>query len=80
MLRDLEEEAARIEWQRQLWAVRFEELDSVVEEPKRKRKPNGSKESGATSSTVIHRNKSSQQEITRSKLKPWAHMRLLWAH
>jgi DNA-binding transcriptional ArsR family regulator len=37
-LRRLEEEAAWIERYRQLWAARFDELDKVVEELKRKRK------------------------------------------
>src|SRR5512133_1231047 len=42
-LRRLEEEAAWIERYRQLWAARFEELDIVVEELKRKEKANGRK-------------------------------------
>jgi DNA-binding transcriptional ArsR family regulator len=37
-LRRLEEEAAWIEKYRQLWAARFDELDNVVEELKRKEK------------------------------------------
>src|SRR5262245_13069138 len=37
-LRRLEEEAAWIERYRQLWAARFDELDKVVEELKRKEK------------------------------------------
>jgi DNA-binding transcriptional ArsR family regulator len=37
-LRRLEEEAAWIERYRQLWAVRFDELDKVVEELKRQDK------------------------------------------
>src|SRR3954471_943399 len=37
-LRGLEEEAAWIESYRQLWAARFDELDIVVEELKRKEK------------------------------------------
>ena len=37
-LRGLEEEAAWIEKYRQLWEARFEELDKVVEELKRKEK------------------------------------------
>ena len=41
-LRGLEEEAAWIERYRQLWA-RFDELDIVVEELKRKEKANGRK-------------------------------------
>ena len=40
-LRGLEEEAAWIERYRQLWAARFDELDIVVEELKRKEKANG---------------------------------------
>ena len=39
----LEEEAAWIERYRQLWAVRFDELDTVVEEMKRKEKIDGRK-------------------------------------
>jgi DNA-binding transcriptional ArsR family regulator len=42
-LRRLEEEAAWIESYRQLWAARFDELDVVVEELKRKEKTNGRK-------------------------------------
>jgi DNA-binding transcriptional ArsR family regulator len=42
-LRALEEEAAWIERYRQLWAARFDELDIVVEELKRKEKANGRK-------------------------------------
>ena len=42
-LRRLEEEAAWIERYRQLWAARFDELDLVVEELKRKEKANGRK-------------------------------------
>jgi DNA-binding transcriptional ArsR family regulator len=41
--RGLEEEAAWIERYRQIWAVRFDELDIVVEELKRKEKANGRK-------------------------------------
>lgn len=37
--RPLEEEAAWIERYRQLWAARFDELDKVVEELKRREKP-----------------------------------------
>jgi len=40
-LRRLEEEAAWIEGYRQLWAARFDELDNIVEELKRKEKING---------------------------------------
>src|SRR5580704_13337644 len=40
-LRRLEEEAAWIERYRQLWDARFDELDRVVEELKRKEKING---------------------------------------
>jgi DNA-binding transcriptional ArsR family regulator len=36
--RQLEEEAAWIERYRQLWAARFEELDKVIEELKRREK------------------------------------------
>src|ERR1700691_2939469 len=42
-LRGLEEEAAWIEGYRRLWAARFDELDIVVEELKRKEKANGRK-------------------------------------
>ena len=41
--RRLEEEAAWIENYRQLWDVRFDELDKVVEELKRKEKVDGRK-------------------------------------
>ncbi|MCC6649811.1 MAG: helix-turn-helix transcriptional regulator [Candidatus Eisenbacteria bacterium] len=37
----LEEEAAWIEKHRQLWAARFEALDAVIEDLKRKEKPSG---------------------------------------
>ena len=40
-LRRLDEEVAWIEGYRQLWAGRFDELDSVVEELKRKESPDG---------------------------------------
>jgi DNA-binding transcriptional ArsR family regulator len=42
-LRRLEEEAAWIERHRQLWAARFDELDEVVEDLKRKEKRDGHK-------------------------------------
>src|ERR1043165_8718330 len=42
-LRGLEQEAAWIEKHRQLWAARFDELDVVVEELKRKEKASGRK-------------------------------------
>jgi DNA-binding transcriptional ArsR family regulator len=42
-LRRLEEEAAWIEKYRQLWASRFDELDQVVEELKRKEKVDAKK-------------------------------------
>ena len=42
-LRGLEEEAAWIERYRQLWDARFDELDRVVEELKRKEKTDGRK-------------------------------------
>jgi len=42
-LRRLEEEAAWIERYRQRWDARFDELDTVVEELKRKEKVNGRK-------------------------------------
>src|SRR6186997_2191750 len=42
-LRRLDEEAAWIERHRQLWAARFDELDEVVEELKRKEKVDGHK-------------------------------------
>jgi DNA-binding transcriptional ArsR family regulator len=42
-LRRLEEEAAWIERYRQLWEARFDELDKVVEELKRKEKVDGRK-------------------------------------
>ncbi len=41
--RRLEEESAWLEQHRQLWAARFDELDKVVEELKRKEKVNGRK-------------------------------------
>jgi hypothetical protein len=41
--RGLEQEVAWIERYRQLWAARFDELDIVVEELKRKEKANGRK-------------------------------------
>jgi DNA-binding transcriptional ArsR family regulator len=41
--RRLEEETAWIERYRQLWAARFEELDTVVDELKQKEKRNGRK-------------------------------------
>src|SRR3954463_6575319 len=41
--RRLEEEAAWIERYRQLWDARFDELDKVVEEQKRKEKVDGRK-------------------------------------
>jgi hypothetical protein len=40
-LRRLEEEAAWIESYRRLWAARFDELDEIVEELKRKEKVDG---------------------------------------
>ena len=42
-LRRLEEEAAWIEKYHQLWSARFDELDKVVEELKRKEKVDGRK-------------------------------------
>ena len=42
-VRGLEEEAAWIEKYRQLWEARFDELDTVVEELKRKEKVDGRK-------------------------------------
>src|ERR1700751_804130 len=42
-LRRLEEEAAWIERYRKLWAARFDELDKVVDELKRKEKVEGRK-------------------------------------
>ena len=42
-VRRLDEEAAWIERYRQLWAARFDELDTVVEELKRKEKVDGRK-------------------------------------
>jgi DNA-binding transcriptional ArsR family regulator len=42
-LRRLDEEAAWIERYRHLWAARFDELDKVVEELKRKEKVDGRK-------------------------------------
>src|SRR5438552_12699641 len=44
-LRRLEEEAAWIEKYRQLWTARFDELDKIVEELKRKEKVDGRKKS-----------------------------------
>jgi DNA-binding transcriptional ArsR family regulator len=45
-LRRLEEEAEWIEKYRQLWAARFDELDNIVEEQKRKEKVDGRKKRG----------------------------------
>jgi DNA-binding transcriptional ArsR family regulator len=45
-LRRLEEEAAWIERHRQLWNARFGELDTLVEELKRKEKVDGRKKRG----------------------------------
>jgi DNA-binding transcriptional ArsR family regulator len=45
-LRRLDEEAAWIERYRQLWAARFDELDKVVEELKRREKVDGRKKRG----------------------------------
>jgi DNA-binding transcriptional ArsR family regulator len=45
-LRALEEEAAWIERHRQLWSARFDELDKIVEELKRKEKVDGRKKRG----------------------------------
>jgi hypothetical protein len=42
-LRRLEEEAAWLERYRQLWDARFDDLDKVVEELKRKEKVDGRK-------------------------------------
>ena len=42
-LRRLEEEAAWIERYRQLWAARFDALDTVIEELKQKEKADGRK-------------------------------------
>ena len=42
-VRQLDEEAAWIERYRQLWGARFEQLDTVVEELKRKEKVDGRK-------------------------------------
>ena len=42
-LRGLEEEAAWIEEYRRLWAARFDELDKIIEELKRKEKADGRK-------------------------------------
>ncbi|HWE05064.1 MAG TPA: hypothetical protein VG274_00040, partial [Rhizomicrobium sp.] len=42
-LRRLDEEAAWIERYRQLWAARFDALDEIVEELKRKEKADGRK-------------------------------------
>ena len=42
-LRRLDEEAAWIERYRQLWAARFDELNEVIEELRRKEKPDGRK-------------------------------------
>ncbi len=49
-LRRLEEEAAWIERYRQLWGARFDELDMVVEELKRKEKVVGRKERASLAS------------------------------
>src|SRR3974390_1101973 len=45
-LRRLEPEAAWIEKYRQLWNIRFDGLDTVVEELKRKEKADGRKQQG----------------------------------
>jgi DNA-binding transcriptional ArsR family regulator len=42
--RRLDEETAWIDWYRQLWDARFDELDTVVEALKRKEKINGRNE------------------------------------
>lgn len=42
-MRRLEEETAWLEKHRQLWDARFDELDRVVQELKKKEKSNGSK-------------------------------------
>jgi DNA-binding transcriptional ArsR family regulator len=42
-LRGLQEEAAWLERYRQLWSARFDELDNVVEELKRKERADGRK-------------------------------------
>ena len=66
-LRRLEEEAAWIERYRQLWHARFEELDKIVEELKRKEKVDGrKKESEPTpmkSGTTVER-KSERELVT----------------
>src|SRR5215468_8876989 len=51
--RRLEEEAAWIERHRQLWAARFDALDEVVEDLKRKEKADGRKTSD--NSTAVER-------------------------
>jgi DNA-binding transcriptional ArsR family regulator len=43
--RRLEDETAWIEWYRQLWNARFDELETVVEELQRKEKVHGRNES-----------------------------------
>src|ERR1700712_2561070 len=45
-LRALEEEAAWIEKHRQLWSARFDALDTIVEELKRKEKADGRRKKG----------------------------------
>jgi DNA-binding transcriptional ArsR family regulator len=47
-LRKLEEETAWLERYRQLWAARFDDLDKIVEELKRKEKINGRKKRAST--------------------------------
>lgn len=47
-LRRLEEETAWLERYRQLWAARFDDLDKIVEELKRKEKINGRKKRAST--------------------------------
>ncbi|MHB1313385.1 MAG: ArsR/SmtB family transcription factor [Gemmatimonadaceae bacterium] len=42
--RRLQEEAAWIDWYRQLWSARFDELDNVVEELRRKESADGRKQ------------------------------------
>ena len=44
--RRLEEEAAWIEGYRQMWSARFDALDEVIEELKRKEKADGAKKRG----------------------------------
>ena len=70
-LRALEEEAAWIEKRRQLWAARFDALDKIVEELKRKEKADGAKE--AIERTRSERKSERELVVTRTFNAPGAH-------